>query len=186
MRGIPGGRGRGFTPGRRLTDSPAYAREGGKPVVELWGFGFTGRPGGVAQAVSLVNWFKSQGAYVIGGVPRGWRTNSAGAKPGYTAAYDAFDMISPWTVGYTGSDLVQNYLVPDRDYLTARGKAYQPVIYSGFAWSNWNGGARNVIPRRSGDFFWQQAVALRQNNIKQAFIAMFDEYDEATAIAKTA
>ncbi|NRF92441.1 hypothetical protein HQN89_15645 [Paenibacillus frigoriresistens] len=54
-----------------LTASSAYAREGTKPVVELWGLGFPSRPGSVAQAASLVNWFKSQGCYVIGGVPRG-------------------------------------------------------------------------------------------------------------------
>lgn len=173
----------------KLTSSPAYAMEDGKPVVEIWGLGFPSKPGSAEQALSLVNWFKNQGCYVIGGVPRGWRMNDGSSKPNYSAAYDAFDMISPWMVGYVSpnyNDYVQNYLVPDRDYLAARGKAYQPVLYAGFAWSNWNGGARNMIPRNNGAFFWQQAVALRQNGISQGFIAMFDEYDEATAITKAA
>lgn len=61
-----------------------------------------------------------------------------------------------------------------------------PVLWPGFAWSNWNGGPRNVIPRLHGDFMWQQFVNLRQLGIKNAFVAMFDEFDEGTAIAKAA
>lgn len=33
---------------------------------------------------------------------------------------------------------------------------------------------------------WQQFVNLRQLGITNAYVAMFDEYDEATAIAKAA
>lgn len=33
---------------------------------------------------------------------------------------------------------------------------------------------------------WQQFVNLRELGIKNAYIAMFDEYDEGTAIAKAA
>ncbi|GLW08130.1 hypothetical protein Misp01_32600 [Microtetraspora sp. NBRC 13810] len=167
----------------RLTESPAYAREGGKPVVEIWGFGFTNRPGTAAQAERVVRWFKSQGLYVIGGVPRGWRTD-ADAKPGFAPVYRAFDMLSPWMVGSSGDNAAQ--LAADRDALNATGQAYQPVIYPGFAWSNWKGGPRNEIPRRNGDFLWQQAANVRRAGVPQAFIAMFDEYDEATAIAPAA
>ncbi|MEU8385483.1 hypothetical protein, partial [Streptosporangium sp. NPDC048865] len=163
----------------RLTDSPAYARENGKPVVEIWGFGFEDRPGTAAQAERIVRWFKDRGLYVIGGVPREWRTG--GGKPGFASVYRAFDMISPWMVGYVGD--TNGLLTGDRDALNATGQAYQPVIYPGFAWSNWNGGARNMIPRRSGDFMWEQATSVRRAGVPQAFIAMFDEYDEGTALA---
>ncbi|MGS2648132.1 glycoside hydrolase family 71/99-like protein [Streptosporangium sp. LJ11] len=164
----------------RLTDSPAYARENGKPVVEIWGFGFSDRPGTAAQAERIVRWFKDRGLYVIGGVPREWRSGADG-KPGFGPVYRAFDMISPWMVGYVGD--TSGLLAGDRDALNATGQAYQPVIYPGFAWSNWNGGARNMIPRRSGDFMWEQAVGVRRAGVPQAFIAMFDEYDEGTALA---
>ncbi|WP_329429753.1 glycoside hydrolase family 71/99-like protein [Streptosporangium sp. NBC_01495] len=163
-----------------LTDSPAYARENGKPVVEIWGFGFPDRPGTAAQAERIVRWFKDRGLYVIGGVPREWRTGG-GSKPGFAPVYRAFDMISPWMVGYVGD--TNGLLTGDRDALNATGQAYQPVIYPGFAWSNWNGGARNMIPRRSGDFMWEQATSVRRAGVPQAFIAMFDEYDEGTALA---
>ncbi|MFD5031405.1 glycoside hydrolase family 71/99-like protein [Streptomyces sp. NPDC058220] len=167
----------------KITDSPAYAREGGKPVVELWGFGFADRPGSAAQAERIVKWFKDQGLYVIGGVPRGWRTDTD-AKPGFGAVYKAFNMLSPWMVGSIGDTAPQ--LAADRDAMNANGQDYQPVIYPGFAWSNWNGGTRNQIPRKGGDFLWQQAANVRKAGVGQAFIAMFDEYDEGTAIAPAA
>ena len=38
----------------RLTDSPAYLRDHGKPVLELWGFGFTDHPGTPDQVMALL------------------------------------------------------------------------------------------------------------------------------------
>jgi hypothetical protein len=59
-------------------------------------------------------------------------------------------------------------------------------MFSGFAWSNWNGGARNDFPRRQGKFLWRQFYNIRSLGIKYVYVAMFDEYDEGTAIAKAA
>ncbi|MEU4969076.1 glycoside hydrolase family 71/99-like protein [Streptomyces smyrnaeus] len=168
----------------KLTDSPSYDREGGKPVVELWGIGVPNRPGSKESCLELINWFKSKGCYVIAGVPRGWRTD-AGGKPGFGDVYAALDMVSPWNVGNANVD--QKLFDDDYAQLKANGQDYQPVIYPGFAWSNWKEGApRNEIPRKAGDFMWQQAVAVAKCGTDSAFIAMFDEYDEATAIAPAA
>jgi len=54
------------------TSSSAYAKQNGKPVVCIWGFGFfdNNHPWSAAVCLDVVNWFKSQGCYVIGGVPR--------------------------------------------------------------------------------------------------------------------
>ncbi|EWM18549.1 glycoside hydrolase family 71/99-like protein [Kutzneria sp. 744] len=166
-----------------LTDSSSYAYQDGKPVVELWGMGVVGSAANINPSLDLVNWFKAQGLYVIGGVPRGWRTDT-NSKPGYAPVYQALNMVSPWNVGSQSVD--GSLFAADLKALSARGQDYQPVIYPGFAWSNWNGGARNMIPRKAGSFLWQQAAALRQNGVGQAFIAMFDEYDEGTAIAPLA
>lgn len=168
----------------KLTGSSAYAHEGGKPVVHLWGLGFTNRPGTVQGSLDLINWFKNKGCYVIGGVPRGWRTD-ANAKPGFGPVYAALNMVSPWNVGNPTVD--QQLFDDDMAELKANGQEYQPVIYPGFAWSNWHTGApKNEIPRKAGNFMWQQAVAVARCGTKNAFVAMFDEYDEATAIAPAA
>ncbi|MFJ5262612.1 glycoside hydrolase family 71/99-like protein [Streptomyces sp. NPDC088387] len=167
-----------------LTNSPAYTREGGRPVVHLWGLGVSNRAGTMEGSLELVNWFKNRGCYVIGGVPRGWRTDS-NAKPGFGPVYNALHMVSPWNVGNSVVD--QQLFNDDMARLRANGQDYQPVIFPGFAWSNWKPGSpRNEIPRRAGNFMWQQAVAVARCGTRSAFIAMFDEYDEATAIAPAA
>jgi hypothetical protein len=175
-----------------ITSSPQYARQDGKPVVSIWGFGFKTRDNTPEQAKELVQWFKDQGCYVIGGVPNGWRTGTGDAKPGFEEAYLMFDMISPWTVSAYSTDAdvdkyVQNKLLPDKEYLNRHSIAYQPVINPGFAWSNMNPGSqRNYRPRRQGGLFWKQAYEIAKAHIPGAYIAMFDEYDEGTAIAKAA
>jgi hypothetical protein len=66
------------------------------------------------------------------------------------------------------------------------GVAYLPVIYPGLAWSNLKGKnlAGTTIPRLSGDFFWRQFTTAANGGADMAYVAMFDEVDEATAIFK--
>lgn len=172
-----------------FTKSPAYARQNGRPVVCVWGMGFSDRPGDRNQSLQVINFLKTGGLYVIGGVPKNWRTGQF-SKSGFIGVYTAFHMVSPWSVGsFVGIDQAKNeqtILSADQIYCNEHNIDYQPVLYPGFAWSNWKGGARNVIPRLHGDFMWQQFVNLRQVGIKNAYVAMFDEYDEGTAIAKAA
>ena len=170
-----------------ITSSPMYAKQGGKPVVQIWGIGYNHIIGTAAQQLDLINWFKAQGCYVIIGVPTDWRNGTGASNPGWINTYKAGNMISPWSVGaYTDQtstdNYKKNYLTPDLSYCNANGMAYQPVIFPGFSWSNWNGGAQNQIPRNKGNFLWRQAYDLRLMNIKTAEIAMMDEYDEGTAI----
>ncbi len=42
----------------------------------------------------------------------------------------------------------------------------------------------SLIPRRGGDFFWEQIFAFQELGVDMMFVAMFDEVDEATAIFK--
>lgn len=171
--------------------SPYYAHQDGKPVICLWGFGFTGRANVPAHSLAIINWLKNKGYYVIGGVPTNWRTSSSDSHAGYNAVYDAFDMLSPWTVGRFGNitgidNFKNNYLVPDLAYCNTKGIDYQPVIFSGFAWSNWNGGPVNEMPRNKGEFYWRQLYNIKNLGLNTAYIAMFDEYDEGTNIIKMA
>ncbi len=172
-----------------LSSSPRYARQDGRPVVLLWGFGVADRPGTPGQALALAQWFKARGCYVVAGVGYGWRSES-NVKPGFLPVWPAYDMVQPWAVGSAATDADVDgqfaSIVPlDKQWASSHGLAYQRVIFPGFAWSNWNGGAHNMIPRRAGKFFWRQAYDARSAAVS-TFIAMFDEYDEGTAIAKAA
>lgn len=193
-----------------LLSSPAYAKQNGKPVVCIWGMGINdgAHPGDAATCINIINWFKNEGCYVIGGVPTYWRdcdnpnpfapdpaaTNDS--KTGFQNVYKTFHMIQPWLVGrirgMTGAGSADNFktyiIGPDFEYCKANGMDYAPVIFPGFAWSNMRNGLspKNEIPRTHGDFMWNQAYNAATLGIASAYIAMFDEYDEGTAIAKAA
>jgi len=176
-------------------DSPNYAHQNGKPVICLWGIGFDHRDGSGYNVNSqiLIDWLHAKGYYVIGGVPSRWRfTNGEGdVAPGYEDVFASMDMISPWTPGryrhVEGADEWKNdFLVPDKAKCDALGIDYQPVVFSGFAWSNWNGGSANAYPRHKGEFLWAQVENISSLGIPSMYVAMFDEYDEGTNIMKMA
>jgi hypothetical protein len=103
----------------------------------------------------------------------------------------AYDMVSPWTPGrYRDLSGVNNFkndkLVPDKAYCDANGMDYMPVLFPGFAWSTWNSGEPNSIPRLAGEFLWRQATNIHSLGLKNMYFAMFDEYDEGTALMKGA
>jgi hypothetical protein len=166
------------------TASTAYAKQNGKPVVCIWGFGFndSNHPFTAAQALDVINWFKSQGCYVIGGVPREWRTGGSGSRAGFISAYHAFNMISPWMVGAIGnvtdSDNVYNqYNVGDQADCNANGIDYQPCVLPGDLSAN---------QRAHGDFMWRQFYNMVRVGAQGIYISMYDEYGEGNQIAKTA
>jgi hypothetical protein len=110
-----------------LTRSGRYQRHAGRPLVGLWGFGFTDRPCADPHAAAgLVDWFHGGGggggggggsgdggdgggdhhrrryeATVLGGVPTCWRERRRDARPerGWASYYGALDVLSPWSVG---------------------------------------------------------------------------------------
>lgn len=173
-----------------FTKSPAYAKQNGKPVVCMWGIGYNDQPGTVEQFLDVINFLKGQGLYVIGGVPKNWRTGQF-MKPNFQKVFFALNMVSPWTVGSFNTMIQakneQENLSKDLAFCNEHNLDYQPVLFPGSAWSNHHSNApRNECPRLHGDFMWQQFVNVRQVGIKSVYIAMFDEYDEGTAIAKAA
>lgn len=175
----------------KMLDSSSYATVNGKPVVCVWGFGFSNsentRPSRRADYQEIVNFFHNRGCYVILGLPREWRNQSQ-----YIDIYNQADMISPWYVGGLGADeasvdsLYSNYLSPDISYCNNNGIDYYPVVFSGFSWALWQGGKPNMIPRNAGQTLWNQVYKLKQKGINSFYLAMFDEYDEGTAVAKNA
>lgn len=179
-----------------LTASPSYWRGSNGtstsqlPFVMLWGAGFPDRPGTPDEWLQILSFFRSKNVLVGVGVPYGWRTGS-GTSPGFLDVFAKFDVIEPWAVGaiHTDSDIQRDFsdLVPsDLQWCNDRGIEYRRGIFPGFSWSNWNGGSQNMIPRRGGLFMWNQALAMRQVGLTGGFLAMFDEFDEGTAINKAA
>lgn len=167
-----------------LTSSPAYARQDGKPVVSIWGLGFLDRPGTAASSLDVINFFKAQGIYVIGGVAPDWRTatGTRWSKTGYGAVYDALDAISPWMVGVigdnAGSDSIrQEFNEGDVAYCHSHGIDYQPCVLPGDLQEG---------QRKHGDFMWRQFANMIQIGSDGLYISMFDEYNEGNQIAKTA
>ena len=63
---------------------------------------------------------------------------------------------------------------------------YLPVIYPGFGWTNVKGkkAARDSLPRLGGEFYWRQFSAAAELGVEMAYVAMFDEMDEGTAVFK--
>jgi hypothetical protein len=166
------------------TASSAYAKQNGKPVVCIWGFGFndSNHPATAAAALDVINWFKSQGCYVIGGVPTWWRTGNNDSKAGFLDTYHAFNMISPWMVGRIGtiSDADNFYnvaTVPDQADCNAHGIDYQPCVLPGDV---------SVRQRVHGDFMWRQFYNMVRAGVQGIYISMYDEYNEGNQIAKTA
>lgn len=169
---------------RAYTESPAYARQNGKPVVGIWGFGFNeaNKAWPAEVCLDVVNWFKAQGCYVMGGVPTHWRRGVEDSRPGYLEVYRALDMLSPWMVGRIGSvaeadNFYANVNTPDQAECDAHGIDYQPCVLPGDLQSG---------HRAHGDFMWRQFYNMKRIGVQGIYVSMFDEYNEGNQIAKTA
>ncbi len=176
---------------QRVTNSPAYLHHNGKPVVAIWGFGFSGRSDTPQQAQQAIDWFKAAGCTVMGGLPTHWRTLTGDAQtnPAWSSVFRSFDVISPWSVGRYGNNngadsFRVNQIVPDLADCTSHGIDYLPVIFPGFSWTNLNDGPFNQIPRNGGNFYWRQAFNAVRSGCTMIYGAMFDEVDEGTAMHK--
>ncbi len=185
----------------KLTSSSSYLKANGKPVLQLWGFGFTDRPGSPAEVLSLIDDLKAgndglEAVTLIGGVPTHWRTLTEDSKTdvGWAWVYRSYDVISPWSVGRFGDEdgadsFIRSNVVPDLEETGRLQIGYMPVIFPGFSWYNLMTGMGlpqkailNQIPRQCGDFLWRQVYNLLGTGIETMYAAMFDEADEGTAL----
>jgi hypothetical protein len=167
-----------------LTSSSAYAKQNGKPVVCIWGFGFndSNHPWSASVCLDVINWFKGQGCYVIGGVPREWRTGTGGSRSGYLGVYHAFNMLSPWVIGAIGNisdadGYYNNYEVGDQSDCNANGIDYQPCVLPGDL---------SLRQRVHGNLMWEEFYNAVRVGCQGIYISMYDEYGEGNQIAKTA
>ena len=176
----------------RVTEDAAYLKHRGRPLVAVWGIGFSdNRRYSLAECRALVEFLKQDGCAVMIGVPTYWRElkNDALKDPALQDLIRLADVISPWTVGRykTTAEVARHgekLLQPDLAWCAEAKVDYLPVAFPGFSWHNMHGGALDYIPRRRGEFLWSQFTAAKRAGAQMAYVAMFDEVDEGTAIFK--
>ena len=181
----------------QITKDPAYLNHAGKPVVTLWGFGFSdGRKYTPTEGLELVKFLKDDphygGCTVMLGVPTYWRTleRDCVTDPVMHELILKADIVSPWTVGrYTtpaqATRYVETTLKADVQWCKERSKDYLPVVFPGFSWHNMNARSPlDQIPRLKGQFLWTQIVQAKKAGATMIYQAMFDEVNEGTAIFK--
>ncbi len=184
---------------RRLVDSgvtsdPCYLHQGGKPVVQVWGYYDDPGNGRISAdlAHALTDFFHKAGpdaAYLVGGGDWNWRKHP---EPAFKGVIDRLDGYAPWNVGNYRRDSQGNrhattsYWLEDKKECERNGKLWLPVVYPGFSWTNLKGkeAANATIPRDKGRFLWEQFHELAKLEADSVFVAMFDEVDEGTAIFK--
>jgi hypothetical protein len=184
----------------KVTQSPRYLRHKGKPLLAIWGLGFTNNDTTAVQAQEIVRYFKTSAASnyqvtLMGGVPPGWRTLDSDSKtdPAWTGVYRSFAVLSPWSVGRfendkRADDFRKRRILPDKAEASRLGIDYMPVVFPGFSYRNGSKGIKplNEIPRRGGDFWWHQLHNVVSAGCTMIYGAMFDEVDEGTAMFKLA
>jgi hypothetical protein len=187
----------------KITSSSSYMRHHGKPILQIWGFGFNDRPGNPAQVSRLLSRLKSgaeglQAVTLVGGVPTCWRLRIGDARgdSAWANVYRQYDVISPWLVNRFGNEFTASFMVktmvkPDLAEAKRLGVDYMPVIFPGFSRYNLKHcqnepgkAVFNCVPRKSGKFYWKQVQELLDAHVDMLFGAMFDEVNEGTALYK--
>lgn len=173
-----------------------YLYHHGKPLVVIWGVGFSGgRKYTLEDVDKIVDFLKNDSVYggcsVMLGVPTYWREfgNDTEDNPLLHKIIKKADIVHPWTVGRFNNEPGYNrYAEIQKDDLAwcKQNKVdYVGVVFPGFSWHNMNARSpSNQIPRKKGTFFWKQLSTAIKNGVEMLYVAMFDEVDEGTAIFK--
>ena len=186
----------------RIHEDPHYLHHQGKPLVAVWGIGFSDdRRYSLEETAELLRFLNRNpefgGMATLAGVPTFWRDGGRDATtdPARLEVFNLADVISPWSVGrYKTPAQSEKHIASlqpgDLAWCTQHQKTFLPVIFPGFSWrnlSNMRGQDEplNAVPRLDGQFLWTQARARLHHGATSLYVAMFDELDEATAIMKT-
>jgi hypothetical protein len=178
----------------KVVEDSRYLHQGGQPVVQIWGFYFRNphNPMNAELANRLIDFFRTPGrysAFLVGGGDWDWRHNP---NPAWQKFYGRFGAYCPWNTGNYVVDAfgvkhaATNNWAEDKRECERLGMFWIPVVYPGFSWDNLQRlpPGTSLIPRRGGQFLWEQFVALSRLGADTVYVAMFDEVDEGTAIFK--
>lgn len=174
----------------------AYLHLRGKPLVAIWGVGFSDdRDYGLTKAEWFIRLLKHNpewgGMSIMVGVPYFWREQKrdAVADTKLHVVLKLADVLSPWSVGryrngQSDAEEIMQQQRADREWCAMQNIEYLPVLWPGFSWRNLKGEKSSGIPRDGGRFLWRQFQATAMAGSRAAYVAMFDEIDEGTAIFK--
>lgn len=166
-----------------------YLYQNGKPLIVLWGVGFSGTTAyTTADVDELVTGLKDLGFSVMLGVPTYWREGRNDTESGAALKnlIRKVDVIMPWFVGRYGPDNYTDFhslITSDISWCNTNSVGYAPLCYVGSSDLNMHPN-NGFAPRNKGQFFWDQAYWCISKGAKMLYIAMFDEIDEGTAIFK--
>ena len=130
----------------KITETRAYLKHRGKPLVAVWGMGFNdGRKYTLAECLDLIHFLHGRGCSVMIGVPTYWRTHDRDTAddPVLVEICKSAEVLSPWAVGRVGTpeaaeQYVSKTVIPDLALCKDRGVDYLPVAFPGFTWHNMN------------------------------------------------
>lgn len=130
----------------RVFESPAYVRDGGRPVVLLRGLGASDAPGTVAETMDLIDWLKDRGCSVVAAVPSGWSTGE-GTRPNFLSAFARVDAVQ------VEAGTIDEAVRADVAFAAQLGLAYQLVLDAPAPTETPDGPSTASAQR-----FWSQAV----------------------------
>ncbi|MEM7010296.1 MAG: glycoside hydrolase family 71/99-like protein [Verrucomicrobiota bacterium] len=178
------------------TNDSAYLHLNGKPLVAIWGVGFgDDREYGLEKAEWFISLLKHNpdwgGMSIMLGVPYGFREQDRDSTedPKLHSVLKLADVLSPWSVGRyrdmeRDSAKVVAQQAADMRWCNEHKIEYLPVLWPGFSWRNLTGEVDSEVSRDGGRFLWRQFQATAAAGGRTAYVAMFDEMDEGTAIFK--
>jgi hypothetical protein len=178
-----------------IVQDDRYLKHDGKPVVQIWGFYRDNEHNRMTAELAnrLIDFFEQSGPYqatLVGGGSWDWQRHP---DPEWQAYYKRFKVYSPWNIGNfapvpglaTGEwGASMSFWEADRNAAGRNGTFWLPTVYPGFSWDNLTRKepGTTLTPRRKGMFLWEQFCKLAEMKQTSVYVAMFDEYDEGTAI----
>ena len=173
----------------KLSSDVRYLRQGGMPVIGIFGF-YEDRFSAVT-ANAILDIFKGPGPYQAFVAGAGaWYWNVQNYSDAWKTMMYRMGSYQPWNTGNSGGQVgdvpVTSYWAADKAALEAHGVMYVPQIYPGSSALNRDGKPWGPATedRGSGSFLWSQFATATNLGADSVFLGMFDEMDEGTQLIK--
>jgi autotransporter-associated beta strand protein len=156
-----------------ILNDPRYIHEDGKPVVFIWGLAVPDRKFTPASANAVVDYFKAQGVYVLGGLPTNWSTLNAS----WQTHMEKYDGVLVW----------MNQNTSHAATFRNRGQDFHAHVWPGFSWAHLKKLPATPLTqytdRTGGQFLWTKGQTwINAGATDSLFLGMWDECDESTQI----